>query len=163
MANKDINYFGEINNQENDYFEGTIIFDSREVELNLDFGNNEDDSDDWSKTLEHYLSNIHAYKLSIDSAIQADFNNGGMAKEYVDGLLNDLENIDELLSDADFTKSKEEQFLSLLKKRVERITFYPGDEVYAVWDYMIDSESSDEILTVHTDNEGKVVTIYCES
>ena len=47
--------------------------------------------------------------------------------------------------------------------RVETITFYPGDNHYAVWDYMIDSENSDEIVVVHTDNKGKILDITWES
>ena len=118
---------------------------------------------DWSAELEGYLSNLLKYKTEIDKFILKDYEDGGTTNEYVRWHLDEWEAIDDLLPNADSTKTKEEQFLSLLIQRVETITFYPGDNHYAVWDYMIDSENSDEIVVVHTDNKGKILDITCES
>lgn len=163
MSKKNITYFGEVNKKAKDYFEGRVTLGNKDVELDLDFCNYEDNPKDWSKDLENYLSNLLKYKVEIDKAILKDYENGGTTNEYVRWHLDEWDAIDELLTNADSTESEEEQFLSLLMQRVETITFYPGDTHYAVWDYMIDNENSDEIVVVHTDNKGNVLDITWES
>lgn len=163
MSTKNITYFGKVNNKEKDYFKGNVTLSNKDVELDLDFCSYEGDPKDWSAELENYLSNLLKYKTEIDKAILEDYEKGGTTNEYVRWHLDEWDAIDDLLSNADSTKTKEEQFLSLLVQRVENITFYPGDNHYAVWDYMIDNENSDEIVVVHTDSEGKVLDVTWES
>ncbi|QIU96711.1 DUF2004 domain-containing protein [Bacteroides faecium] len=163
MSKKKITYFGEVDNQEEDYFEGNVTLDNKSVELDLDFCSYEGKPVKWSEELEDYLSNLIKYKSVIDKAILDDYENGGTTNEYVQWHLDEWDAIDDLLPRTDSTKTKEEQFLSLLIQRVELIAFYPGDTSYAVWDYMIDSENSDEIVVVHTDSKGKILDITWES
>lgn len=163
MSETNITYFGEVNDSETGYFEGLVTLGNKHVELVLDFCNYDRNSKDWSEELENYLSNLLKYKAEIDKSILKDYENGGITNEYVRWHLDEWDAIDELLTNADSTESKEEQFLSLLIQRVKTITFYPGDTHYAVWDYMIDNENSDEIVVVHTDNKGNVLDITWES
>lgn len=83
MSKKNITYFGEIDNQEEDYFEGHATLDNRDVELDLDFCNYEGNPKGWSEELENYLSNLLKYKKKIDKAILEDYENGGTTNEYV--------------------------------------------------------------------------------
>ena len=164
MSKKNITYFGEVDNKEEDFFEGHVMICNKDVELCLDFCAYEGNPKDWSAELEGYLSNLLKYKTEIDKSILKDYEDGGTTNEYVRWHLDEWgDNVDDLLPNADSTKTREEQFLSLLLQRVERISFYPGDNHYAVWDYMIDSENSDEIVVVHTDNKGKILDITWES
>lgn len=163
MSKENITYFGEVNNKEEDYFEGRVTLGSKNVDLDLDFCNYEGNPKNWPTELENYLSNLLKYKEEADKAILEDYKKGGITDEYVRWHLDELEDIDDVLSNATPSETKEEQFLSLLMQRVEHIAFYPGDEHYAIWDYMIDNERSDEILVVVTDNKGKVVDITWES
>lgn len=163
MSKKNITYFGKIDNKEEDYFEGHTTLDNKDVELDLDFCNYDGDPEGWSEELENYLSNLLKYKTEIDKAILKDYENGGTTNEYVRWHLDEWDAIGDLLPNADSTETKEEQFLSLLIQRVARIFFYPGDNHYAVWDYMIDDENSDEIVVVHTDNKGQILDVTWES
>lgn len=163
MDKKNITYFGEVNDKEGAYFEGHAIICNKDVELALDFCNYEGSPGNWSAELENYLANLLEYKEGIDKAMTEDYRNGGKTAEYVRWHLDEWDAVDDLLPNADPTKTKEERFLSLLVRRVESIAFYPGDDHYAVWDYMIDNENSDEIVVVHTDSKGKVLDITWES
>lgn len=165
MSKKNIPYFGEVDNNEEDCFEGYVTICNKDVKLELDFFNYEGNPKDWSIELEDYLSNLVKYKTEIDKYVLKNYEeDGGTTNEYVHWHLDEWEAvIEDLLPNADSTKAKEEQFLSLLIQRLERINFYPGDNNYAVWDYMIDSENSDQIIAVYTDNKGKILDITWES
>ncbi|MSS60775.1 DUF2004 domain-containing protein [Fusobacterium sp. FSA-380-WT-2B] len=47
--------------------------------------------------------------------------------------------------------------------KLRRIGIYPEYEDYAIWDYILDDEISDEILVIVTDKNGEIVDITWES
>lgn len=73
MSKKNITYFGEVDNEvdnkEEDYFEGHVMICNKDVELYLDFCAYEGNPNDWSAELEGYLSNLFKYKTEIDKSI----------------------------------------------------------------------------------------------
>lgn len=83
MSKKNITYFGEVDNKEEDYFEGHVMICNKDVELYLDFCAYEGNPKDWSAELEGYLSNLLKYKTEIDKSILKDYEDGGTTNEYV--------------------------------------------------------------------------------
>ncbi|MCF2699967.1 MULTISPECIES: DUF2004 domain-containing protein [Fusobacterium] len=158
----DIKYFKNVDFN-TDYLETTIEFQNREIELDI----NTDvvlGKDSWVKEYEEYISKLEVFKEKIDKEIVEDFENEGITKEWVDFHLEELgEAIEEegLLKECDKKLSLDRQVLSIIKLR--RIGIYPEYEDYAIWDYILDDEISDEILVIVTDKNGEIVDITWES
>lgn len=158
----DIKYFKNINFN-SDYLETTIEFQNREIELNINtdavLGEN-----NWVKEYEEYISKLETFKEKIDKEIIKDFENDGITKEWIDFHSEELiESIEEngTLDNCDKNLPIDRQILSALK--LNRIGIYPEYEDYAVWDYILDDEISDEILVIVTDKNGEIVDITWES
>lgn len=158
----DIKYFKNVDFN-TDYLETTIEFQNREIELDI----NTDvvlGKDSWVKEYEEYISKLEVFKEKIDKEIVEDFENEGITKEWVDFHLEELgEAIEEegLLKECNKKLSLDRQVLSIIKLR--RIGIYPEYEDYAIWDYILDDEISDEILVIVTDKNGEIVDITWES
>lgn len=158
----DIKYFKNVDFKI-DYLETTIEFQNREIQLDINtdavLGEN-----NWVKEYEEYISKLEKFKEKIDKEIIKDFENDGITKEWVDYHLEELgEAIEEegLLKECDKKLSLDRQVLSIIKLR--RIGIYPEYEGYAIWDFILDDEISDEILVIVTDKNGEIVDITWES
>ncbi len=158
----DIKYFKNVDFN-SDYLETTIEFQNREIQLDI----NTDavlGKDSWVKEYEEYISKLETFKEKIDKEIIKDFENNGVTKEWVDYHSEELmESIEEngTLDSCDKNLPIDRQILSALK--LNRIGIYPKYEDYAVWDYILDDEISDEILVIVTDKNGEIVDITWES
>lgn len=158
----DIKYFKNVDFN-SDYLETTIELKNREIQLDINsdavLGKN-----NWVKEYEEYISKLETFKEKIDKEIIKDFENNGITKEWVDFHLKELgEAIEEegLLKECNKKLSLDRQVLSIIKLR--RIGIYPEYEDYAIWDYILDDEISDEILVIVTDKDGEIVDITWES
>ena len=158
----DIKYFKNVDFN-SDYLETTIEFQNREIQLDI----NSDavlGKDSWVKEYEEYISKLEVFKEKIDKEIIKDFENDGITKEWVDYHSEELmESIEEngTLDSCDKNLPIDRQILSALK--LNRIGIYPKYEDYAVWDYILDDEISDQILVIVTDKNGEIVDITWES
>lgn len=161
----DIKYFKNVDFN-SDYLETTIEFQNREIQLDI----NTDavlGKDSWVKKYEEYISKLETFKEKIDKEIIKDFENDGITKEWVDFHSEELiESIEEngTLDSCDKNLPIDRQVLSILK--LNRIGIYPGYEdegYYAIWDYILDDEISDQILVIVTDKNGEIVDITWES
>lgn len=157
-----IKYFKDVD-FDSDYLETTIEFQNREIQLDINsdavLGENS-----WVKDYEEYISKLETFKAKIDKEIIKDFENEGITKEWIDFHSEELiESIKEngTLDNCDKSLPIDRQILSALKLR--RIGIYPKYEDYAIWDYILDDEISDEILVIVTDKEGEIVDITWES
>lgn len=158
----DIKYFKNVDFN-TDYLETTIEFQNREIQLDINtdavLGEN-----NWVKEYEEYISKLEIFKEKIDKKIIEDFENNGITKEWVDFHLEELGEVIEeegLLKECDKKLSLDRQVLSIIKLR--RIGIYPEYEGYAIWDFILDDEISDEILVIVTDKNGEIVDITWES
>lgn len=164
----DIKYFKNVDFN-SDYLETTIEFQNREIKLDINtdavLGKN-----NWVKEYEEYISKLETFKEKIDKEIIKDFENDGVTKEWIDFRSEELiESIEEngTLDSCDKNLSIDRQILSAL--RLRRIGIYPehsyedGEEYYAIWDYILDDEISDEILVIVTDKNGEIIDITWES
>ena len=164
----DIKYFKNVDFN-SEYLETTIEFQNRKIPLDINsdavLGKN-----NWVKEYEEYISKLETFKEKIDKEIIKDFENNGITKEWVDYHSEELiESIEEngTLDSCDKNLPIDRQILSALK--LNRIGIYPeyenieGEEYYAIWDYILDDEISDEILVIVTDKNGEIVDITWES
>ncbi len=160
---KNITYFGEVEiNSPQEYNEGQIVIDNRQIKLDLNFYDDVPEYD-WVAEYENYIKDLEQHKADVEAAIRADYEDGGDVKEYVDFHLEELDAsiIDKVLVGTDASKSKEERLLTALK--LKRIGFYPGNENYAVWDYTIGREITDLLVVVNTDSTGKINYVTWEN
>ena len=160
---KNITYFGEVEiNSPQEYNEGQIVIDNRQIKLDLNFYDGVPEYD-WVAEYENYIKDLEQHKADAEAAIRADYEDGGDVKEYVDFHLEELDAsiIDKVLVGTDASKSKEERLLTALK--LKRIGFYPGNENYAVWDYTIGREITDLLVVVNTDSTGKINYVTWEN
>ena len=160
---KNITYFGEVEiNSPQEYNEGQIVIDNRQIKLDLNFYDGVPEYD-WVAEYENYIKDLEQHKADVEAAIRADYEDGGDVKEYVDFHLEELDAsiIDKVLVGTDASKSKEERLLTALK--LKRIGFYPGNENYAVWDYTIGREITDLLVVVNTDSTGKLNYVKWEN
>ncbi len=160
---KNITYFGEVEiNSPQEYNEGQIVIDNRQIKLDLNFYDGVPEYD-WVAEYENYIKDLEQHKADVEAAIRADYEDGGDVKEYVDFHLEELDAsiIDIVLVGTDASKSKEERLLTALK--LKRIGFYPGNENYAVWDYTIGREITDLLVVVNTDSTGKINYVTWEN
>lgn len=159
-----ITHFGEIDSATLQQSYGThTLLDGKEIFLDLNFYMVSPEAEDWAYECEAYLSNLSAYKQLVENAIRTDFNKEGITRKYIAFHLKELheDRIKEMLKDTDSKLPIEERILSLLK--LKRIGIYPGDVTYAVWDYSIGWQYSDQLIVGNTDNFGKVRYISWES
>lgn len=160
---KNITYFEEVEiNSPQEYNEGQIVIDNRQIKLDLNFYDGVPEYD-WVAEYENYIKDLEQHKADVEAAIRADYEDGGDVKEYVDFHLEELDAsiIDKVLVGTDASKSKEERLLTALK--LKRIGFYPGNENYAVWDYTIGREITDLLVVVNTDSTGKINYVTWEN
>lgn len=160
---KNITYFGEVEiNSPQEYNEGQIVINNRQIKLDLNFYDGVP-AHDWVVEYENYIKDLKLHETNVESAIRSDYEDGGDVKEYVDFHLEELDAsiIDKVLVGTDASKSKEERLLTALK--LKRIGFYPGNENYAVWDYTIGREVTDLVVVINTDNTGKINYVTWES
>lgn len=160
---KNITYFGKVEiNSPQEYNEGQIVIDNRQIKLDLNFYDGVPEYD-WVAEYENYIKDLEQHKADVEAAIRADYEDGGDVKEYVDFHLEELDAsiIDKVLVGTDASKSKEERLLTALK--LKRIGFYPGNENYAVWDYTIGREITDLLVVVNTDSTGKINYVTWEN
>ena len=147
---------------DDDYNEIEIILNGNSVELDVNSGEVIGKTH-WVAEYEKYCDQMEKIKKDIVEYIRKDFEEEGTAKEWIDFHIDELdgEAMEETLAAADKTLSKDRQALSLL--RLRRIGIYPRDGVYAVWDFVLNDEISDEILTLQTDADGVILNIGWES
>ena len=163
MSKKNLTYFGEVEiNSPEEYIEGKVLIDNRLVKLDLNFYDGVSKRN-WVEEYEEYILHFLQHKKNVETAFMTDYEDGEETKEYVDFHLEELDSseIDKILENTNASKSKEERLLSALQ--LVRVGFYPGGENYAVWDYTIGRDITDQLVVVNTDNKGEIRYVTMES
>lgn len=134
------------------------------IQLDVSFYHASQD-EEWEHELVSYLEKLATIKHEVESALHTNYDNRGTAKDLIDYYVEEFDKNREgytpLLEGTNKANSLAERFLEAHK--LVRIGFYPGDENYAVWDYMITSLYSCEILVAITDADGEVVKVAWEN
>lgn len=159
-----IPYFNEIDSDDlNDYYCTTIVLDSREVELDLNFKNTVISTDKLS-AISTFLNNIPDIVSTATNSIYTDLDNDDEVRFFVDAHMEELDENDiaRLLKDADKSLSIERQILSVI--HLKRIGFYPEkDDYFAVLDFGFDTNISQYLIVVIMNNDRTVNHITVES
>ncbi len=159
-----VSYFGTIDSDAFYQSYGAhITLENQDVYLDLNFYTVGPESEGWAGICNSYLANLSAYKQAVETAILKDFNNSGEARKYIKFHLKELSPaiLDKMMLPTDASHPNDERLLSLLK--LKRIGFYPGDSIYAVWDFTIGWQYTDQLLVGNTDKQGVVKYISWES
>lgn len=156
-----IRFFGEIDINK-DYYETTIHLKDRDIQLDL---NLEEvvGKKDWILEYDEYISKLSTYEEKIEEKLNEDFDDWGLTKEWIDWHIEgfDKKDIEKLTEGVDKNLPIDEKLFRVIN--LVRIGIYPGYEDYAIWDFMLENEFSDQILVVVTDNKGEIVDITWES
>lgn len=157
-------HFDEIDlNQFEEYYNVDIEENGQNVNIDLNFEGTKIDAQlfDLIKTI---IENIELEDSKNRTYITADFKygDGDTVKEYLEFHIEELaEELSEVVNFEDKSKSPEEQLMEKLK--LDRIGFYPENESFVVFDYIVDKELSDQIIVVNVDKEGKLLNLAWES
>lgn len=107
---------------------------------------------------DEYVSKIPFLRVEIENLLEQNFMNEGIVDEWIEFHIDELESKDIAIDSLDQEKDNLFDRLNL-----QRIGLYPGNDEYAVWDFMLDGNISDEILVVITDSSGMIVDIAWEN
>ena len=157
-------YFGEIDDENlAEWYETTTQLHNREIDISMTFLSEKRivDNDIFEK-IDLYIDNLVENEQEIYSLLKEDYNQEGVTKEYIDIQTKYLESddISMLIKNADSKLSKEEKLLSMVK--LLQIVFYPDkeDNMFAVYDYTIDEELTDDLLVAKLyKDDGVTVTL----
>ncbi|MEN7547192.1 DUF2004 domain-containing protein [Rapidithrix thailandica] len=161
-------YFEKIDlTQLDEYYKVEIEQHGQKIGIDLNFEGKKIESEifDFIKSI---LENIELEDSKNRTYIASDFKDehGDTVKEYLEFHIEELaEELSEIMSFEDESKSHEEQLMEKLK--LDRIGFYPdgkyGTESFVVFDYVVDRKLSDQIIVVNIDMEGKLLYLAWES
>ncbi|QNM15923.1 DUF2004 domain-containing protein [Fusobacterium hominis] len=151
-----IRFFGEISLGGGEY-EKRIHLDDRDIDLEL-YLEDVIGRKDWILEYDEYVSKIPFLRVEIENLLEQNFMNEGIVDEWIEFHIDELESKDIAIDSLDQEKDNLFDRLNL-----QRIGLYPGNDEYAVWDFMLDGNISDEILVVITDSSGMIVDIAWEN
>lgn len=166
MENYQMPYFGEINiSALEEYYDAEIELNGSPVSIDINFKNSSIDQA-LALTIAEFLENISGFNKQNKTVIADDFNSeDGEVRNYVTFHIEELgSDFLEQLAISHGSSDKEQQLLAKLK--LVRIGLYPDgkyDECFAVFDYTIDRELTDELIVVKTDKDGNLDHIAWES
>ena len=157
-------YFGEIDLDEPaEYYDVDIEFEGNTIQLDI---NTESESvgKHLMDIVKKFLESLTSYKVKAKAAILANFESGGMVKEYIEHHLEiiDEDELEIILRNANHKLSKEQQLLSLI--HFVRLGFYlDSEEAFAVMDYTIGRDITQYLVVTFFNNSGEITSITMES
>jgi hypothetical protein len=145
-------YFGEIDlDGPNQWYETELNVNNKTVEVLFTVLDTSTSIDKEAiQKIEAYLDNFQDNESYVRSCMQENFKQKGDVMDYIDFHIEefDKEDIADLIKGIDKKLSKKEKLLSILV--LLRIVFYPerDDGTFAVLDYTISEELTDELIAV---------------
>ncbi len=168
MIEKTLPHFGKLQTENlEEYYNVDIEFKGKEIQIDLNFENKTIDTATFDK-IKKFLENIGEFDKQNQSYIKSDFDdeNGDTVKEYVTFHIEELG--DEFLEQIDISSDdvdKEQTFLTKLD--LIRVGLYPDGKYntsyFAVFDYTINRDLSDQLIVVNIDENGTLDHLSWES
>jgi len=168
MIEKTLPHFGKLHTENlEEYYNVDIEFNGKEIQIDLNFENKKIDTATFDK-IKNFIENIGEFNKQNQGYIKADFDdeNGNTVKEFVTFHIEELG--DELLEQIDISSNdtdKEQTFLT--KLYLTRVGLYPDGKYdtsyFAVFDYSINRDLSDQLIVVKTDENGNLDHLSWES
>ena len=168
MIEKTLPHFGKLQTENlEEYYNVDTEFKGKEIQIDLNFENKTIDTATFDK-IKKFIENIEEFDKQNQSYIKSDFDdeNGDTVKEYVTFHIEELG--DEFLEQIDISSDdvdKEQTFLTKLD--LTRVGLYPDGKYntsyFAVFDYTINRDLSDQLIVVKTDENGTLDHLSWES
>jgi len=158
-----LRFFEEIDLSNARDYEVDIKLNDNDVSIDLNFEGDKIDP----KTLigiQNILANLEDFEKSLRKQIRENYDHNGIAKGYIDFHIEELDpkELKDYLKTSDPNLSVPLQLLS--KTKLNRIGFYPEyPTFYAIFDYRVSSELSDDILVVWVNENGEIEKMGIES
>ncbi len=169
MVTYKLPFFNEIDiNQLEEYYNVEIEYKQHEISIDLNFKGKQTEVSGFDK-MRDILGNISRLDEKNKSHITADYlaEDGDTVNEYVEFHLEELgeEGLDGIVDFNNDKISPKQQLINQLK--LVRIGFYPDgkyeSEVFAVFDYSINTEITDQLIVVNTNEKGEIQNLAWES
>ena len=167
MTEYTLPHFGklQVENLE-EYYNVDIELGGKEIQIDLNFENKTINIEDFD-TIKHFIENIENFDKQNQHYIKSDYDdeNGNTVKEYVTFHIEELgeEFLEQI--NLDNQTDKEQQFLT--KLNLTRVGIYPDGKYdtsyFAVFDYTVNKELTDQLIVVKTDNKGNLDHLSWES
>jgi len=165
MSEYELPYFGKLATENiEEYYVINFPYKEDFLQIDLNFDNRIIDIKILDK-IKNFIERIDQFDKMNRIQIEKDYSENGEVKEFVNFHIEEIE--DQLLeaniiSDGE---NKETQFLS--KMKLERIGLYPdgkyGSDDFAVFDYTVSQDLTDQIIAVKTNENGIFDHITWES
>lgn len=156
-------FFGKVDlNSDTEDYDAKLNYENRVIELDLNICLEEKPNVEQLSEIDDFLKKLREQEVKIRAFIDADFKNKGETKDYIEEHLEEdyQEELAYLIDENDKKKTAAEQLLS--KIYLHRVGFYPNHVQFAVFDFYVDHEVSDQILVVTIEND-KSYSIAWES
>lgn len=160
--------FGQINlDALNEDYRSQIELNGKYISLDINFAKTSI-AKNAMDTIKYFIENINDFDKQNKGYINIDFNdeNGKTVKEYVGFHVEELG--DEFLEQIGIDSNemdKEQQFLT--KLHLTRVGLYPDGKYntsyFAVFDYTVNKDLTDELIVVNTDDKGNLYHLSWES
>ncbi|MEO7488960.1 MAG: DUF2004 domain-containing protein [Ferruginibacter sp.] len=147
------------------YYDATINYDGKGIELDLNFENKTSDSKQMD-AVKGFIDRIAEFDKKNRKYIDKDYTDdeGDTVKLYVQHHLEDIGKV-ELSKLVDFDNnaiSSEQQLVKAL--HLVRVGLYPDSEdQFAIFDYSIGRDLTDYLVVINTDKNGKLDYMTMES
>ncbi len=152
MAQLETKHFGKIDlKKPNEWYETEIELNGKVIEVLITYSKTALNVDqEILQNIDNFIDNLNTNETKIRHVIHDDFKQKGNTAYYIENQIEeqDKNDISRLIRNADKKLTKKEKLLSVLT--LLRIVFYPEkeDNVFAVFDYTIDEEITDDLLAV---------------
>lgn len=166
MANFTLPHFGPIDpNDLEEYYEVEISFNSRQIEIDLNFENKTIDPKRL-ETVQHFIDNIRIFDINNKNYIVNDYNNkdGDAVKFYLQHHLEELGNTELAALLPAGSKKPDHEKLLLQKLHLVRVGIYPDNaNEFAIFDYSIGQQITNDLVVIFTDENGNLDYMTVES
>ena len=151
-------FFGEINLKplKNEWwtYDAEVDLYNNKIGLDLNTVSSKSINPELINKVDSFLEDLENQEHKIRSFLKKDFENSGIAKEFIDIYIEFYEGefIEPLIKNSDRSLSIKERLYSIIY--LHRIGFYPeeDDDVFAVFDYTIGRDITDQLLVVNVLN-----------
>lgn len=159
-------YFGPLNTASiEEYYESEFEHNTITITVDLNFENNTIDEERLF-TVKKFLENIPVWIGKTTQYIQDNLKDGDddTVREYADFLFEVMDEAD-LAELIDIETDPEEQIAQIAEMlHLSRIGLYPdGDNHFAIFDYTIGRDIVDNLVVIHTDENGVLDYMTIES
>lgn len=167
MQNKELPHFGHIDiSALQECYDAEMDWNGKTIRLDLNFEDTQMD-EDMLDNIERFIKNIPSFAKQNMAYIQDNYEDeGGQVKEYISFHAEELG--DDFFAQLKIDRhgaNVEQQLLSKLSP--VRVGIYPdgkyGVDCFAVFDYALNTDFSDELIVVNTDEDGNLDHISWES